>query len=100
MPQLAAAGATALELGGGVLLLFGIFTRIGALLLILFLIPTTFIMHAFWNAPDAQQMNETIHFMKNLTILGGLFALMGLGGGAVSFDGARARRKARQRAAT
>jgi len=35
---------------GGLSVLFGVFADAGALLLFLFLIPTAFIMHAFWKS--------------------------------------------------
>ncbi len=44
-----------------------------AVLLVLFLIPTSFIMHAFWKDSDPMhKMNNKINFMKNLAIAGAL----------------------------
>ena len=40
--------ATLLELVGGLLLLLGVKERLGAFLLLLFLVPTTIVMHQFW----------------------------------------------------
>ena len=80
-------GAVLFELGGGLLLLFGFKTRWGALALIIFLIPTTLIFHDFWQYTGSEQQNQMIHFMKNLTILGGLFAILGSGPGCCSLDG-------------
>ena len=66
---------------GGLLVLLGIKVRLGAILLILFLIPMTLIMHPFWmNEGAAQQMQMEI-FLKNISILGGLFVLASCGGG-------------------
>jgi len=36
-------------------------------------------MHNFWNVQDPnQRMNEMVHFSKNLALLGGALALMGM----------------------
>lgn len=82
------AGAIAFEGLGGVMALLGVWTRLGAFLLIVFLIPTTALFHDFWTLTDqAEWMNQMQHFMKNLTILGGLFLLLGFGPGGISVDG-------------
>lgn len=89
MPPTLAMVSVATEILGGVMILFGFYTRVGAAILIAFLIPVTFIMHAFWSEPaDLEQLNN---FVKNVTIIGGLFALIASGGGAFSIDGAIAK---------
>ncbi|MCC6145317.1 MAG: DoxX family protein [Candidatus Hydrogenedentes bacterium] len=77
------------ELTGGLMVLAGYRARLGAFLLIVFLVPTTLIFHDFWSAPVDQQQNQMIHFMKNVSILGGLLMVLGLGAGGLSFDGRR-----------
>lgn len=77
-------GAVLLELLGGLALLTGYRARCGALALILFLVPTTLIFHAFWAVPPAEREMQTIHFMKNLAILGGLLVVLGLGPGPLA----------------
>ncbi len=58
-------------LGGGVSVLLGFEPRIGALLLVAFLVPTAVIMHRFWGLPDAgMAQHEMIHFWKDLTLAG------------------------------
>ncbi|MEW5807110.1 MAG: DoxX family protein [Acidobacteriota bacterium] len=64
-------GAIFLEIVGGLSLLLGCASRVGAFLLIVFLIPTTLIFHLNWS--DQMQL---IQFMKNLAILGGLFLIL------------------------
>jgi len=64
------------EVGGGLFLLVGYFPRLGALALILFLVPTTLVFHR--NLSDPVQI---IQFSKNVAILGGLFAILSAGGG-------------------
>lgn len=63
----------------------GWYARIGALLLVIFLIPTSFMMHDFWNIEDEQQkMNQQIHFWKNIALLGGALIIMYFGSGPYS----------------
>lgn len=75
------AGAVLLELAGGLSLLLGVWARWGATALIAFMIPTTLIFHM--NFGD---QNQTIHFMKNLAIMGGLLYVAIYGSGRLSAD--------------
>ena len=68
--------AVLFEIGGGLSVLLGYFPRLGALALILFLLPTTAVFHRDFANPA-----QVIQFSKNLAILGGLFALLSAGGG-------------------
>ncbi len=44
---------------------------LGSLLLLIFLVPTAFLMHAFWKESDPQaKATEQTHFMKNLGLAG------------------------------
>ena len=74
-------GAIFLELVGSITVILGYFTRFGALLLIVFLIPTTLIFHT--NFADQVQM---IMFMKNVSMLGGCLILLAYGAGRFSLD--------------
>lgn len=68
--------ALALEIIGGLFILSGIKPRIGAFLLLVFMLPTTVFMHPFWlYAPNAGSMSEIqfVMFFKNLSIIGALF---------------------------
>jgi putative oxidoreductase len=80
-------GAIVCEIAGGLMVLLGWHARLGALLLAVFLIPATLIFHNFW-AIDPSQLREAInqanHFYKNLSILGGLVFIIGMGPGALS----------------
>ena len=68
---------------GGLYVALGIYADLGALLIALFLIPTSFLMHAFWKETDATaKQNETISFFKNLSMAGAaliIFALVATG---------------------
>ena len=71
---------------GGLSLLLGFKARWGALLLFLFLIPTTLIFHDFWALTGAMRQDMQIHFLKNLAIMGGLLMVAANGPGAFSLD--------------
>ena len=74
------------ELIGGALIVVGWKTRWAALALIVFTVPATFIFHAYWGVPADQVMNQQIHFMKNLAILGGLLSVFAHGSGRYALD--------------
>jgi putative oxidoreductase len=78
---------------GGLAVVFGFLTRVAAIGLILFLIPTTLIFHHFWNLTGAEQQQQLVNFLKNLGIIGGLALLFAHGAGAYSID-RRLRRQA------
>lgn len=61
------------KVGAGVLLALGKFPRLSSLLLAANIVPTTLAAHAFWEHEDAEQRGtQTIEFLKNLGVLGGL----------------------------
>jgi putative oxidoreductase len=79
-----------LSLVGGLSVLLGYRARIGAGLLVLFLVPVTLTMHAFWAASDpAMAQMQLINFMKNVSLVGGALLLMYFGAGALSLDARR-----------
>jgi putative oxidoreductase len=86
MPQVLAAIAVAVELGGGILFLIGLKTRWVALAFVVFLIVITPIFHNFWDVPAAQVQMQQINFMKNVAILGGMLMVAAFGPGRFSID--------------
>jgi putative oxidoreductase len=77
----------ALILLGGLSVLLGYRARVGAWLIVLFLVPVTLIMHRFWGLPDPQAaMEQRINFMKNLSMLGGALLIAYFGAGPLSLD--------------
>lgn len=78
--------AIVFELLGGLSVGLGLKPRFGALVLIAFLIPATFLFHDFWNDGDLKRRVETIMFLKNLSIMGGLAILAAQGGGDWTLD--------------
>lgn len=87
MPSVLAIAAAATELVGGLLIAIGWYTRIVALGLVVFTLIAAYFFHAFWLLPPDAQMNDMIHFMKNLSIIGGFLMLAGTGPGRYSVDG-------------
>ncbi len=92
LPEVAAALATAVELGLGLFLLFGFQARWAALGLALFVAFITPIFHGYWALPEAQQMMQKLMFDKNMGVIGGLLALAAFGAGRLSLDGRRGAR--------
>lgn len=89
MPQVVAALTILVELGGGLLLLFGFAARWAALALAVFTLLAGFIFHAFWAVPPEQYMAQYINFMKNLAIAGGMLMVFAYGPGGWSIDAKR-----------
>ena len=79
-------GAALVEIVASLALIFGIKTRYAAFVLFLFLIPTTYIFHDFWNLGSEEAKLQFIMFMKNLAIAGGLLYIMGAGAGGLALD--------------
>jgi putative oxidoreductase len=89
LTEFLAVGAIVVELGGAIALMLGWQARWGAIALFLFMIPTTLIFHNFWAAEAAQVQGQTIHFLKNLGIMGGLLYVAAFGAGPLSVDNRR-----------
>ena len=83
-PDLAYAGAIAVEVGCGLLVVLGYQTRIAASIFVLFCFATAIFFHAHFNDP-----NQTFHFLKNIIMAGGLMQLVANGAGAISIDNRR-----------
>jgi putative oxidoreductase len=86
-PQILLPLAIAVLFAGAVMILIGWKARWGALLLIVFMIPATLYFHGYWAYPEALQLNQFHHFVKNLAIVGALSMILGMGSGALSVDG-------------
>ncbi len=63
----------AVHVVGGALLAMGKVPRLAALALAVSLVPTTAAGHRFWEESDPQQRsNQQVHFLKNVSMMGGL----------------------------
>lgn len=75
MPQLAVLASGALMFIGGLGVIINYPSSSG--LLVLFLVPVTFIMHSFWNEKDPNaRASETQSFLKNIALLGAAFLML------------------------
>jgi uncharacterized membrane protein YphA (DoxX/SURF4 family) len=71
---------------GGIYIVLGFYADLGALLIALFLIPTAFLMHAFWKETDpTAKQNETIGFFKDLSLAGAALIIFALLRGGADF---------------
>jgi len=76
-PGLAVGGTGVMLILGGLSVVLGVSPVLGLLILILFLIPTTLMMHNYWTIEDpVQRMGEQVNFLKNLGLAGASLALM------------------------
>ena len=89
-PPLAYAGAVAVEIGCGLLVIVGYQTRVAAVVLAFFCLATAVFFHA--NLADP---NQTFHFIKNLIMTGGLLQIIASGAGAISIDNRHSKNRAR-----
>lgn len=88
-PRYLLMGAIAFLILGSLLVLFGLKTRLGALMLLTFLAAATYYFHDFWNMPEASPdkvQGEQIQFMKNLALAGATLMLVARGSGRWSLD--------------
>ncbi len=84
-PELGLAAAIAIEVGGGLLLVAGLYTRQVALALAAFSIVTGLVFHS-----AVGDQNQMIHLMKNFAMAGGLLQVAAFGAGTLSLDARRA----------
>ena len=92
LPEFAAMAAVVIELGGGLMVMFGWKARWAAAAMFVFTSVAALIFHNFWAVPAAQSQNQMIHFMKNVSMLGGLLYVIVYGSGPLSVDSSRDRR--------
>lgn len=75
---------------GALSIMLGFRARLGAWLIVAFLVPVTLMMHAFWNVTDpSMQQMQWANFMKNVSMLGGALLITQVGAGPLSVDAAR-----------
>jgi len=86
MPQVMLAGAIVFLIVGSLSVIAGFKARIGAALLLVFLVLATFFFHDFWTMPADKVQEQMIQFMKNLSIAGAMVFIMANGAGPMSLD--------------
>jgi putative oxidoreductase len=76
-----------LAITGAISIILGYKVRWGAWLIVIFLIPVTFYMHAFWKETDPMKMQmQLANFMKNISMLGAALFIIYFGAGPLSID--------------
>ncbi len=69
---------------GGILVLLGYNSRVGALMLLCYWLPYSFIVYSFWNDPPQVQRVQALDFMRTLAYCGALCLLIANGSGRYS----------------
>jgi putative oxidoreductase len=81
-----------LSIAGGLSILLGYRAKLGAWLIVIFLVPVTLMMHKFWTVTDPMMAQiQMILFMKNVAMLGGALLISQFGAGPFSLDARRSR---------
>ena len=84
--------AGVLAIAGGLSILLGYRAKLGGWLIVLFLVPVSFMMHKFWTVHDPMMAQiQMIMFMKNISMLGGALLISHFGAGPFSLDARRSR---------
>jgi len=90
-PRYLLPGAIAFLILGSVSVIVGFRARIGALLLLVFLVLATYYFHNFWAIDDPQKkQEEMINAMRNSALMGAMLFIVANGPGPGSFDSRRA----------
>jgi putative oxidoreductase len=90
MPGFLVPASGVLAIVGGLSIVLGYHTKIGALMIVAFLVPITLTMHNFWAVSDPMQhMTQKIMFMKNISMLGAALLITYFGAGPMSVDGGK-----------
>jgi len=87
MPGFLAPLSGVISVLGGLSIMVGYKARWGALLLLIFLVPVTLMMHNFWAVSDPMMhANQMAHFLKNLSLMGASILFFYFGSGPTSID--------------
>jgi putative oxidoreductase len=86
LPDVLGYVAPFVEFIGGVLVIAGLATRYASLIMLLFIIIAAFSSHRYWAAEPAQVANQTAHFWKAVTMMGGAVLLFITGAGRYALD--------------
>src|SRR6478672_2288044 len=85
-PEFMLVGAIAFLVVGSLSVIAGYQARIGAVLLLTFLVLASYYFHPFWNLEGQAQQEQMIHFMKNLSMMGAMLFIVANGSGPMSVD--------------
>ena len=79
-PRFGVIASGILLLLGGLGIILGVYPIVAAGMLAGFLVLMTPVMHDFWAAPEEEQQNEMVDFIKNVELLGASLVFLVLGG--------------------
>ena len=85
-PQSLLAGAIVFLVVGSLSVIAGYKARIGAVLLLTFLVLASYYFHPFWKLEGQAQQEQMIQFMKNLSTMGAMLFVVANGSGPMSLD--------------
>jgi putative oxidoreductase len=91
-PQVLLVGAIVFLIAGSLSVIVGYQARMGAALLLTFLVLASYYFHPFWKLEGHAQQEQMIQFMKNLSMMGGILFIMANGAGPMSVDSLLAKR--------
>ncbi|MGP3968123.1 DoxX family protein [Streptomyces sp. 6N223] len=78
-PQATVLASGVLLLAGSLSVLLGVWADLGALLLVIFLVPTALFVHNFWTLSDTEaRQGDMVHFLKDIALAGAALMLMAL----------------------
>lgn len=78
-PQMLAIAVGSFEVIAGLMIAFNLAARFFAILLIFFVAAATFYFHDFWNQSPPENAKSLVDALKNLSIIGALFIIAGVG---------------------
>jgi putative oxidoreductase len=85
-PDILVWGAVVVEIGSGLFLILGLFTRWAALVLFFYTLTLALIFHAYWTATGAAVRTESASFYGHLAMMGGMLYVTAFGAGMYSLD--------------
>ncbi len=87
LPSILVPLSGAIAIVGGLSILLGFKAKYGAWLIVVFLVPVTFMIHDFWTVVEPMsRMMQLINFEKNMSMLGGALLITHFGSGPLSVD--------------
>jgi putative oxidoreductase len=79
-------GAVAVELGGGIMLILGLLTRLVALVLFFYTLALAVLFHPYWAFTGAAAHTQHAYFYEHLAMMGGMLFVAAFGAGPFSID--------------
>lgn len=94
VPKIMLGGAILFLIAGSLSIAAGFKARIGATLLLIFLLLATYFFHDFWTQDDpVAKQDQMIQFLKNTSMMGAMLLIIAHGPGLMSFDGRKTARR-------